>query len=65
MRRENNDGVDSWIESQATSYPIANLKDAIKELNDYKNIRYVIALHPVLRDEGTSMSRGYNYKIKG
>ena len=64
LRRDNNKGVDSWVESQATSYPIRDKKEALKNLREYKNISYVTLLHPVLRDEGTSMSGGYNYKLK-
>jgi hypothetical protein len=64
MRRDNNEGVDSWVTSQATSYPIKDLKEAIKELNEYKTIRDVIYLHPVLQDEGTWAVRKYNYKLE-
>ena len=64
IRRDNNEGKNSWVESQATSYPIKDRKEALKNLREYKNIGYVIGLHPVLRDEGTSMSGGYNYKLK-
>lgn len=64
MRRDNNKGVDSWVESQATSYPIKDLNEAIKELNDYKNVGDVLALHPVLRDEGTWAVSKYNYKLE-
>jgi hypothetical protein len=64
-RRDNNKGIDSWIESGAASYAIQDKKEAIKELNEYRNIGDVLATHPVLRDEGTSMSRGFSYKIKG
>jgi len=64
MRRDNNKGINSWVESQATSYPIKDKKEALKNLREYKNISYVTLLHPVLRDEGTSMSGGYNYKLK-
>lgn len=64
LRRDNNQGKDSWVESQATSYPIRDKKEAIKELYEYKSINQVLSLHPVLRDEGTSMSKGYNYKLE-
>ena len=63
FRRDNNKGKDSWVESQATSYPIQDKKEAVRELNTYKTIGDVLLIHPVLRDEGTSMSGGFDYKI--
>lgn len=64
MRRDNDVGKDSWVESQATSYPIKDKREALKELNEYKNVGMILQLHPVLRDEGTSRSSGFNYKLK-
>ena len=63
FRRDNNKGKDSWVESQAGSYPIQDKKEAVRELNTYKTIGDVLLIHPVLRDEGTSMSGGFDYKI--
>jgi len=63
LRRDNNKGKDSWVESQATDYPIKDKTEALKELNSYKTIKDVLVLHPVLRDEGTSRSGGYDYKL--
>ncbi len=63
FRRDNNKGIDSWVESQAASYSIKDKKEALKELMSYKTISDVILIHPVLRDSGTSMSREFNYKI--
>lgn len=63
-RRDNNEGKDSWVESQATSYPIQDKNQALKELAEYKTLNQILLIHPVLRDGGTSMSRGYNYKLQ-
>jgi hypothetical protein len=63
-RRDNNKGKDSWVESRATDYPIKTKAEAIKNLNSYKDISYVTQIHPVLRDEGTSMFGGYDYKLE-
>lgn len=63
-RRDNDKGRDSWTESSATSFPQRREK-VLQNLREYKTVGDVTTLHPVLRDAGTSMSRGYNYKIRG
>lgn len=62
FRRDNNQGVDSWRESAAADYPIHDKAQALKTLNEYTK-GSVLLIHPVLRDEGTSMSPRYSYKI--
>jgi hypothetical protein len=39
------------IESKAVNYPIGSLDKALKEVNDYKNERDVLILHPALRSK--------------
>lgn len=48
--------------SSATAYPRSKA-DAIKAVKE-SNAREVFALHPALRDEGTSMTPPYNYKLQ-
>lgn len=64
LRRDNDEGKDSWVESQAADYPIEDKNEALKKLSEYTTINQVLLIHPVLRDGGTSMSGGYNYKLK-
>lgn len=63
FRRDNDKGRDSWVESQATSYSIKDKKEALKNLMSYKTINDILLLHPLLRNEGTSMSSRFDYKL--
>lgn len=59
--RRDKPGRDVWTESMATTFPQSK-EDAIKDVKSM-NKRLLFALHPVLRDEGTSRSPGYPYKM--